>query len=540
MYDYVSGRLQNDIKQVPVFRGDIAGRIVIGSGHEPRLINKPSSQIMKDIEMEATQLLDDFSALRTVSIDEWKRQGHQIARQRFEPIWRWFRRRLSDYPDLGKRSNFKQLHSAAQGQLKYLGNIVEGTNFSEGQAIENLGQGAFGTVWKIRPQSPAKDIALKVYHPNEIGVNEKLERFQRGYRAMKKLNHPYIVKVLHFSDCPIGFFMDYIPGSHLRGTVFSLDEEQLVDLLITCAETIRYAHSEGVRHRDIKPENILTQYDADQGKWMPFLSDFDLAWFSTATTITIDGRAFGAMHYASPEQMLRPRANESHLDTTDVFSFGKLLYYAIVRNDPLPGTDDANAHVLRERLNAWSVVDAANVLLELFKQCTIADQARRLQNFDEVLNMLLEAQLSLRNISGNKNLSNGQFLSQIAFATAGLRPDDSSDTDSAFKSVSGRTNILLDPIFGEQRHGVRKVSLQCRLTPTLGLGVPGSSYESARRRLNLRVEEALAKYPYARRRSGREGSYELWLDIPDITANGEGVRKVVIVLKAAIGAIERM
>lgn len=309
LYDYVSARLQNDIRQIPVFRGDISGRITISRGHEPRLIKKPSSQIMKQIEMEGAQLLDDFSALRTASVDEWKRQGHQIARQRFEPIWRWFKRKLSDYPELGKRSTFKQLFGSAQGQLKYLGNIVEGTNFHEGQVIESLGQGAFGTVWRIRSASGAKDIALKVYHPNEIGVNEKLERFHRGYRAMKKPNHKYIVKVHHFSECPIGFFMDYIEGTHLRGAVFNLDEEQLTELLITCAETIKYAHSEGVRHRDIKPENILTKYDQNSNKWVPYLSDFDLAWFSTATTLTIDGRAFGAMHYASPEQMLRPKAD---------------------------------------------------------------------------------------------------------------------------------------------------------------------------------------------------------------------------------------
>lgn len=238
--------------------------------------------------------------------------------------------------------------------------------------------------------------------------------------------------------------------------------------------------------------------------------------------------------------MLRPKADETHLDTTDVFSFGKLLYYTIVRNDPLPGVDIANEHVLRERLNAWPVVDAAQTVLELFKQCTISDPSRRLQSFDDILNMLLEAQLSLHDISSNKALSSDQFISQIAFSTSGLRPEGSSDSDNSFKSPSGRTNILLYPSYGDQSRGVRRVTLECCLKPDLGLGMAGLSYDAARRRLNSRIEEALTKYPYARRRSGREGFFEQWIDISDITTNSEGIRRAVLVLKAVIGAIERI
>src|SRR3990172_845655 len=105
-------------------------------------------------------------------------------------------------------------------------------------------------------------LAYKVYHARDLAIAEKVRRFERGYNAMKQLDHPYIVKVRGFTECPLGFYMDFIDGPNLRNFSGTIEEPRsLVNILLAVAETLRHAHRRGVIHRDVKPENIIMNFD---------------------------------------------------------------------------------------------------------------------------------------------------------------------------------------------------------------------------------------------------------------------------------------
>ena len=145
------------------------------------------------------------------------------------------------------------------------------------------------TVWKVEPQDGGSLKAFKVYHPQDIYDEEKIRRFRRGYDAMKQMDHPHIVKVHNFVECPLGFYMDFVDGPNLRSFTGTVDDPRaLVLILLAIGETLKHAHQRSVVHRDVKPENILMAYNA--GQWRPFLTDFDLAWYSTATQVTRMGQ----------------------------------------------------------------------------------------------------------------------------------------------------------------------------------------------------------------------------------------------------------
>lgn len=92
------------------------------------------------------------------------------------------------------------------------------------------------------------------------------------------------VKRHALEDCPLAFTMDFIEGANLRHWVGAADSPaDMLSLMLTVADTLRHAHSRGVVHRDVKPENIIVAPDEASRGWVPFLTDFDLAWFSTAT-----------------------------------------------------------------------------------------------------------------------------------------------------------------------------------------------------------------------------------------------------------------
>ena len=104
---------------------------------------------------------------------------------------------------------------------------------------------------------------------------------------MELLEHPHIVKVHKYTQCPIGFYMDFVDGPNLRDFVGTVSEPaDTLQILIKIAETLQHAHGRNVIHRDVKPENIVLTFDSESNIWVPYLTDFDLAWFSAATQLT--------------------------------------------------------------------------------------------------------------------------------------------------------------------------------------------------------------------------------------------------------------
>ncbi len=217
-------------------------------------------------------------------------------------------------------------YASALQRVSTLCTLEPETLTTGGVARLKLGSGLFGTVWKVEPQDGSAPAAFKVYHPQDIYEEEKIRRFRRGYEAMKQMDHPHIVKVHNFTECPLGFSMDFVDGPNLRSFAGTIDDPRaLVLMLLTIGETLKHAHQRNVVHRDVKPENILMSYDAKAAQWRPFLTDFDLAWYSTATQVTKIGQeGIGTVQYSAPEQLATPNSASAHAPTTDSYAFGQL------------------------------------------------------------------------------------------------------------------------------------------------------------------------------------------------------------------------
>ena len=211
--------------------------------------------------------------------------------------------------------------------------------------------------------------------------------------------------------------MDYIDGPNLRHFVGTVDEpKQIVSLLVTVAKTLHHAHGRGVVHRDVKPENIVMNY-SDRG-WQPYLTDFDLAWFSTATVLTIEG--MGSYFYAAPEQLAKPGSTVAHAPTTDVFAFGQLCFYVITGSDPVPLGQADNSQALMKRLNTGWLEEAARPLVELYSACTCKEPSQRPQDFDVICDQLAAISQALDGMSPSTMISADKFVRELVFMMVGL------------------------------------------------------------------------------------------------------------------------
>lgn len=561
IYEYVASQLELEKIQTPVLRGDQTGRIVLGTGVKRKnsslTAGVPPKYIESEVVLAAKKHVEDyFSSTPQFTHEEWQKRGHREACQRLEPIIEWFERRLDDNNQLKQNRDFLSQLSNISQQYQTLCNLTPGTVLDHSRMVESLlGAGTFGSVWKIESKSDVEPLCFKSYHANELRDIEKISRFSRGYKAMTQLNHPNIVKVKENTKVPLGFYMQYIDGPNLRqfnpGT--SLEIEQLVALLLVIAETLQHAHGRGVLHRDVKPENILLLYtsnDGDNGgSYEPYLTDFDLSWFSTATKLTRLAEGFGSHFYAAPEQMNSPSSGVAHRPTVDSYSFGQVLFFTMCGRDPAAFDEASNLRAFSDHLGRIGINEKAAIQLhDLFEKCTFRNPDKRESDFRKICDNL---SATLSHLRDSADYSSSQLLNELRFSIEGFKnkKDAGSTTEKngkggiiSFVSPSGRTSIEVLIKLDTLEH----LNLEVTCVPDEIIMGGVSSAATARATVNSRIDAALASYAKTnncKRHASAPGSghrYEAVVVFEHIPKSPEGVRLAREIIMRVVDCIERI
>ncbi|MGA3373253.1 MAG: serine/threonine-protein kinase [Terracidiphilus sp.] len=208
------------------------------------------------------------------------------------------------------------------------------------EIIDELGQGAMGSVFRARDPAMNRIVALKtvlaVALASEQGA-EYRQRFYREARAAGALAHPGIVAVFDVGeDEGVPFLvMEFVRGHTLdfamkKGERASL--ERVCEIGEQIAEALGYAHRNGVVHRDIKPANILLTSREAYGAERPKITDFGVAKL-VSQGITTTGQMLGTPAFMSPEQFTGVPID----GRADLFSLGVILYWMATGEQPFPG-----------------------------------------------------------------------------------------------------------------------------------------------------------------------------------------------------------
>ena len=533
LYDYVSKRFKKYVKQIPVFKGDIIGQIILGTNLSPRERTEIPEYEADQLQELAVNLINEYIQSTSVDIASWDRDIYRYACSSLLPKLQWFERHLTKYPQLSKFPKFNSAYSTAQSKLAELGHLKEGLSTELGIVEKKLGAGTFGTVWKIGIHNDSS-LAYKVYHPIDLGNTEKMARFSRGYRAMAQLDHPHIVKVQKFTECPIGFIMDFINGPNLRDFAhFDLNSKEILLQLLTVGETLKHAHSRGVIHRDVKPENIIMSFEQEgtELNYRPKLTDFDLAWFSTATVFTKEG--VGSLIYAAPEQLSKPQSSVAHDNTTDIYAFGQLSFFFICRRDPVPLLSN-NKRALGEALLSWGVADAAKMMLEIYERCTQQNPSDRYNDFREICDQLYEIMQLISETDHQKPIGPDEFIRELIFAIIGLTPECKL-SESSFYTKTGLYMISIS--YNESSKSKYNISIDISAqSPPVVDGI--TVHKQVRNALNKRVDDSIRGYSIATRKSGTHGYYNTIINIKNILLNIDGVETCREILMRIINGLE--
>lgn len=177
---------------------------------------------------------------------------------------------------------------------------------------EEIGRGGMAIVYAARDERFDRPVALKVLAAHLAGDPEFRQRFLREARIASRLEHPHLVRVYDIDEVDglPAIVMELVPRGTLAGGRLTLTQAAQI------AETLAYAHAQGVVHRDLKPANLLLAADGTVK-----IADFGIARAAEETMVTQVGTVLGTLRYLSPEQA----AGKPVGPPADIYSLGVVL-----------------------------------------------------------------------------------------------------------------------------------------------------------------------------------------------------------------------
>ena len=220
-------------------------------------------------------------------------------------------------------------------------------------ALEHpIGGGGMGEVWRGRHVAQGVPVAVKVITAGAARDPELQAAFRNEVRAVARLDHPGIVRVLEYgsvgedaADASGGALvpgspylaMELLDGGVLDPSVPPRDFEDLRVTLLDLLDALAHAHARGVIHRDLKPANILFAGPENDRPGLR-LTDFGIAHALESEDAEDDTDALtGTPWYMAPEQH-----HSSWRDFgpwTDLYAVGCIAWELATGTHPFPGLD---------------------------------------------------------------------------------------------------------------------------------------------------------------------------------------------------------
>lgn len=203
-----------------------------------------------------------------------------------------------------------------------------GINLDSFEVTDLLGSGAFGKVYKGKLKSDSKLYAIKILNKDFLIKNNQLRYAINECNILRKINHPYIVKLYYsfMDEKNLYMVLDFCSGGDLSYHISKMlfEEDEILFFISELILALNHLHSLGIIHRDLKPENILINSDGHIK-----LTDFGLVKDNIKNTNKAMSMV-GTGPYLSPEMIKEEGVNKA----CDLYALGIIIYEMITGRPP--------------------------------------------------------------------------------------------------------------------------------------------------------------------------------------------------------------
>jgi serine/threonine protein kinase len=298
-------------------------------------------------------------------------------------------------------------------------NLAPGAELQRYTIHRTLSTGGFGIVYLAVENGSDQFVVIKEYLPTKIACrdengqvallkpeftevfNEGRKLFIHEHNAIKRLNHPAIVRAIDFFEAnnTLYMVMDFAPGENLQAVVrkhnSGLSENFMITVCPSLLDGLLQVHNLNMLHLDIKPGNIHIQPGG-----LPVLLDF------------------GAVHRTDMSRQFQPKSvitpgfspieqyeHKGYIGPwTDIYAVGATMRACIEGSSPL----DAKQRRVRDTMRPAAVAFKRKYSQPLLKAIDWAmemDPTLRPQKIDELLDVL--SQCTIESVKSDK--SNSMF-----------------------------------------------------------------------------------------------------------------------------------
>lgn len=238
--------------------------------------------------------------------------------------------------------------------------ISETDNFvqlNQYRLMDEIGKGSYGVVRLCYSDFDQTNYAMKIIskkrvmrkaglrRPGDKAKNSGLENLQREIAILKKVDHPYVVRLFEVLDDPSEDNLYLVFELVDRGEVMEvpgkpLSEQAARKYFIDVVLGLEYLHYQKIVHRDIKPSNLLL---GDDGHIK--IADFGVADVFEGDDALLNKTA-GSPAFMAPESLQNSRDKYSG-KAADIWALGITLYCFVFGKVPF---DDMNRMGLYEKI----------------------------------------------------------------------------------------------------------------------------------------------------------------------------------------------